>query len=139
MRIIGIDYGEKRIGIAVSDPLEITAQPFAALERKEEKTDIQELVKILKEFKDTRKIIFGLPKTLKGEIGISAQKTIKFIEDLKKEINIPVDVWDERLTTKSVERTLKEAGLRRKKRKGVIDKLSAAYMLQSYLDSIKHE
>lgn len=133
MRKLGIDYGEKRIGVAVSDPLGITAQPVEVVENNPEA--VSKINDIINKIENVELIVVGLPKTLKGEIGISAQKVLEFVEIIKKEINIPIVTWDERMTTAAAEKMLISAGLSRGKRKKVIDKAAAAYILQSYLDS----
>ncbi len=136
MRIMGIDFGEKRIGVAVSDPLGVTAQAVAVIGKgKDFETDIRELKKIIKKYDGVDEIIVGLPRTMKGEIGGQAQKVLEFVEALKKSFNINIGTWDERLTTVEAERTLLSAGLSREKRKKVIDRSAATYILQSYLDS----
>ncbi len=131
MRVLGIDFGEKRIGLAISDGLGITAQPLAVV------ADIQGIKQVLAERDDVHKIVVGLPKNLRGEIGPQAQKTLVFIEELKKETGLPILTWDERFSTGQAERMLIEAGLSRKKRKSVVDKSAAALILQSYLDAKK--
>jgi len=136
MRIIGIDYGDKRMGIAISDPLGITAQGVAVIGKGETyEEDIKELKKIIKKYEGVDEILIGLPKTMAGEIGVQAEKVLKFQEALRSAFKIPINTWDERLTTVQAERTLMEAGLSGKKRRKVIDKSAAAYILQSYLDS----
>ncbi len=136
MRILGIDYGDKRIGIAVSDPLGYTAQGLAVVGKSETyEGDIKELKKIIKKIEGIDEIVIGLPKMMSGEIGIQAEKVLKFQEALKGAFKIPINTWDERLTTVQAERTLMAAGLSGKKRRKVIDKSAAAYILQSYLDS----
>ena len=138
MRIMAIDFGEKRIGIAMSDPLGITAQPVTVLQKADTfEGDIEGISGVIKEYQEVSKIVVGMPKTLKGEVGIAGQKVQEFVGVLKKHINIPVVLWDERLTTAAAEKMLISAGLSRKKRKKVIDKTAAAYILQSYLDSKK--
>lgn len=131
MRILGIDYGEKRIGVAVSDPLGIIAQGIAVI------GNVEELGKIIGQYEKIDEIVVGLPKRMSGEIGIQAQKVLEFVEQLKALYPIPVTTWDERLTTAAAERTLISAGLSREKRKKVIDRSAAAYILQSYLDCKK--
>ena len=139
MRILGIDFGEKRMGIAVSDPLGLTAQAVAVIGKgKDFETDIKELKKIIKKYDGIDEIIVGLPKTMKGEVGEQARKVLEFVEALKNNFKINVGTWDERLTTAEAEKTLISAGLSRQKRKKVIDKSAATYILQSYLDS-KHK
>ena len=136
MRIIGIDYGDKRIGIAISDPLGFTAQGVAVVGKGVTfDEDIKELKKIIKKYEGVDEILIGLPKTMAGQIGIQAEKVLKFQEALKSAFKIPINTWDERLTTVQAERTLMEAGLSGKKRRKIVDKSAAAYILQSYLDS----
>lgn len=135
MRILAIDYGKKRIGIAVSDPLGMTARPLKYLENNK---DIFNNIKILCSEYEVSKIIIGLPKTLKGEISFSAQDVRKFTVQLKKAIDIPIEEWDERLTTKIAENMLIAKGASREKRKGSIDSVAAALMLEEYLKTIDH-
>lgn len=136
IRILGIDYGESRIGVAVSDGLGITAQPLSVIKKgKTFEEDIRNLSEIIKSYDGVDEIVVGLPKTMKGEIGKQAQKVLKFVEALKKGLNLEIRLWDERLTTVEAEKTLISAGLSREKRKKVIDKSAAAYILQNYLDS----
>jgi putative Holliday junction resolvase len=132
MRILGIDYGEKRIGIAISDPLGITAQPLEVIDSAK---DVGGIRGILKEYEGVGLIVVGLPKTLKGEVGIAAQKVLEFVERVRAEVGIDVTTLDERLTTAAAEKTMISAGLSRAKRKKVIDKSAAAIMLQNYLDT----
>jgi putative Holliday junction resolvase len=135
MRILGIDYGDKRIGVAISDPLGLTAQAVAVIGKGEDfKQDINELKKIIKKYEGVDEIIVGLPKTMAGEIGKQAQKVLEFVGALKGSFKININTWDERLTTVEAEKTLISAGLSREKRKKVIDKSAATYILQSYLD-----
>jgi putative Holliday junction resolvase len=135
MRILGIDYGDKRIGVAISDPLGIIAQGVAVIGKSETfDQDIRELKRIIKKYSGVDEIVVGLPKTMAGEIGPQAEKVLAFVEALKKEFKLNIVTWDERLTTVEAERTLIEAGLSREKRKKVIDKSAAANILQNYLD-----
>jgi putative Holliday junction resolvase len=97
--------------------------------------DINELKKIIKKYEGVNEIVVGLPKTMAGEIGVQARKVLEFVEALKNNFKININTWDERLTTVEAEKTLISAGLSREKRKKVIDKSAAAYILQSYLDS----
>ncbi|OGC04031.1 Holliday junction DNA helicase RuvA [candidate division WOR-1 bacterium RIFOXYA12_FULL_43_27] len=128
MRILAIDYGEKRVGVAVSDPLGFTAQPVGTIG-----PNIEEIKKIIERYEEVSEIVVGLPKTMRGEIGPRAQKTLEFVDLLKKEINIPIVTWDERLTTSDARRTLHEAGLNEKKQRKVIDQLAAVLILEGYL------
>lgn len=125
---MALDYGEKRIGIAVSDPLGIIATGLTSV------PDLTELKKVLDQYHDVTAIIVGLPKTLKGELGISAQKVLEFIDQLKQVCLLPIKILDERLTTVEAEKSLLATGLSRAKRKKVIDQSAAAVLLQSYLD-----
>lgn len=127
---MGLDVGEKRIGVAVSDPLGYTAQGISVIKRE----NIEDLKKIVSDY-GIEKIVVGLPKNMDGSIGKQGKKALAFIEDLKREIDLPVLTWDERLTTKEAEGVLLRADLSRAKRKKVIDKLAAVLILQSYLDS----
>ncbi len=129
MRILGIDYGEKRIGLAVSDPLGLTAQPVSVV------NDIDGIKKIVDEYDGIEEIVVGLPKSLSGQLGPQAQKVLGFVEKLRQSFSQTITTWDERLTTAAVERNLIAAGLSRQKRKKVIDKSAATYILQGYLDS----
>lgn len=138
MRILGIDYGEKRIGVAVSDPLGFIAQGVAVIGKGETfENDIRELKKIIKKYPGVDEIVVGLPKTMAGEIGSQAEKVLAFVDALKKEFKLNIITWDERLTTVEAERFLIEAGVSREKRKKVIDKSAAANILQGYLDRKK--
>ena len=134
MRILGLDVGDVRIGVAVSDPLEVIAQPLASVKRISVRRDV-ESIKRLAEENETGKIVVGVPKTLDDEVGIQAQKVLDFVEVLGKALEIPIVLWDERLTTAEAERALIEADMSRRKRKKVIDKVAAVIILQGYLDS----
>ncbi|MBI5699918.1 Holliday junction resolvase RuvX [Candidatus Saganbacteria bacterium] len=136
MRILGIDYGDQRIGIAMSDPLGFTAQAVAVVGKGPTfEEDIKELKKIIKKFEGIDEIVVGLPKTMSGEVKEQAEKVLAFVEALKKSFKIPILTWDERLTTVLAERALREAGVPAKKRRGIVDKTAAGYILQSYLDN----
>ncbi len=134
MRILGLDYGSKRLGVAVSDPLGITAQPIAVVDSS---NAVAELHKIVKEYSPVETIVVGLPKTMKGELGPAAQNVLAFVETLKQNFDLKIVTWDERLTTAGVTKGLIAAGLSRKQRKQVIDKSAAAVILQSYMDTRK--
>lgn len=131
-RIIGLDVGDKRIGIAISDPLCKFAQPLATITNTKE--NLKWLDKIAVE-NEVNTIVVGLPLTLKGERGLQAQKVIEFAEKLKS-LGFKVILWDERMTTKMAERMLISADSKRKERKEIADKVAAVLILQSYLDSI---
>lgn len=135
MRILGIDFGSKRMGIAISDPLGFTAQGIAVVGRgKTFEDDLRELKRIIKKYGGVDEIVVGFPKTMSGEIGEQAKMVLDFVEAIKKEFKLNVNTWDERLTTVEAEKALISAGLSREKRKKVIDKSAAARILQSYLD-----
>jgi putative holliday junction resolvase len=132
-RILGIDYGEKRMGMALSDPLGFTAQGLCTYERKGQERDTDYIACLVEEY-DIAQIIIGMPRNMNGTYGVSADKVRKFGSLLQERIHIPVNYWDERLTTTAVQRVLIEADVSRKKRKKVIDKLAAVAILQNYLD-----
>jgi len=127
--------GEKRIGVAVSDELGITAQGLGTVERKQNSKDedIEEIRKIVEKY-NVDKIILGLPKNMDGTLGQSGKMVEDYAKKLQSCLNIDLGFWDERLSTVSAERVLIDADISRKKRKSVIDKLSAVIILQSYLD-----
>lgn len=138
MRIIGLDYGTKTVGVAVSDPLGITAQAVETIERKQENKLRQTLARIetLAEEYGVEKFVLGLPKHMNNDIGERAEKAIEFGEMLKRRTGLEVVMWDERLSTVSAERTLIESGVRREHRKQYVDQIAAVFILQGYLDSI---
>lgn len=139
MRIIGLDVGDKTIGVAISDPYGMIAQGLKTIKRVNESKDIDEIKKIVQSFM-VEKIVVGFPKNMNGTIGAQGQKAIYFVEILKRELKIPILLWDERLTTVEANRVLIEkADVRRSKRKEVIDKLAATLILQGYLDSEKNQ
>lgn len=135
MRILCLDVGEKRIGVAISDELGITAQGLGTVERKQNNKDedIEEIRKIVERY-NVDKIILGLPKNMDGTLGQSGKMVEDYAKKLQSRLNIDLGFWDERLSTVSAERVLIDADISRKKRKSVIDKLSAVIILQSYLD-----
>ena len=135
-RLIGLDVGDRTIGVAVSDLLMITAQGVTTIKRTNLKTDIQELKKIIDEYKVT-KIIVGIPKMMDGTVGIQGEKVIEFTEKMKAKIDLPVDFQDERLTTALSEKILISADVKRNKRKEVIDKLAAVQILTTYMERMK--
>jgi putative holliday junction resolvase len=134
MRSMGLDYGDKTIGVALSDELGWTAQGLEVIRRKHEAADLERLEAIVREHEVTE-IVLGLPKNMNATIGPRAQLCLAFAETLKDKLQLPVHMWDERLTTVSAQRTLIEADVSRKKRKAVIDKMAAALILQGFLDS----
>ena len=138
MRIIGLDYGTKTVGVAMSDALGITAQAVETIERKQENKLRQTLARIetLAKENDVQKFVLGLPKHMNNDIGERAEKAIEFGEMLKRRTGLEVVMWDERLSTVSAERTLMESGVRRENRKQYVDQIAAVFILQGYLDSV---
>ena len=137
MRIMGLDYGSKTVGVAISDPLGITAQGIEIIRREKETKLRQTLARIealIKEYEvDT--IVLGFPKNMNNTIGDRAEKSLAFKEMLEKRTGLDVVMWDERLTTVEANRTLMEGKVRREDRSKYVDMLAAVYILQGYLDS----
>ena len=136
MRLMGLDYGSKTVGVAVSDPLGLTAQGVETVWRKQENKLRQTLARIeelISEYQVER-IVLGYPKNMNNTIGERAVKSLEFKEKLEKRTGLPVVMWDERLTTAAAQRILISADVSRKKRKAVIDQMAAVQILQSYLD-----
>lgn len=141
MRIMGLDYGSVTVGVAISDELKITAQGIETIRRKEENKLRQTLARIealIQEYQ-VELIVLGYPKHLNNTIGERAMKSEEFAETLKRRTNLPVILWDERLTTVAAHNTLDLAGVNMKKRNQVIDKLAATLILQGYLDKLSFE
>ena len=135
MRIMALDVGSKRIGVALSDPLKITAQGLQTFQRTTLEEDIKGLWQLIDEH-EVSQLVVGLPKNMDGSIGFKAEEVQQFIADLTAERKIEVIWIDERLTTVSAERVLLEADVSRAKRKKVIDKMAAVVILRSYLDRL---
>ena len=131
---MGLDIGVKRIGVALSDEVLFIAQPYKVVERVSLSKDVDEILRIC-EAESVSLIVAGLPYSAEGTVGAQADKTLKFVEALRKKTGIKIITWDERFSTSAVERTLIEADASRQKRKKVVDKLAAAFILQGYLDS----
>lgn len=134
MRWIGLDYGDKTIGVAMSDELGWTAQALEVIHRRKPGEDINRLVAIVEQYGVT-KIVVGLPKNMNNTIGPRGELATQFSKELEQKLSIPVHLWDERLTTVAATRTLLEADVSRKKRKQVIDKMAAQIILQGYMDA----
>lgn len=134
-RVLGIDYGERRLGFAVSDSDGIIAMPLRVVELRTDTQAFEEIRRICKET-GAEKIVVGLPLNMNGTKGPIAAKVESFVEQLTKLLDIPVEKWDERLSTSAAERVLLEADISRRKRKAVRDKLAAQIILQGYLDAI---
>ncbi len=137
VRILALDVGQKRIGVAVSDPLGITAQGVGVIARKNIEDDINAVKKFVDEY-GADSIVVGMPINMDGTKGESAKKVAEFVETVSSGLNIPVVTYDERLSTKESERFLIFSDVSRKKRKGVIDKIAAQLILESYLERLKN-
>ena len=133
MRILAIDYGEKRIGLAVSDEMEITARGISVIERKSKKADMEAIAAAISEC-GAGAVVVGYPLRLDGTAGIQCEKVDRFIASLKAAIPVPVIAWDETLSTKEAEELMREAGVKRKKKRGMVDRIAAAFILQDYLN-----
>jgi putative Holliday junction resolvase len=136
MRILGLDVGDKRIGVAISDPEEILATPLAIITREDDKKAIADIIEFVDRHGVAR-IVVGLPYSLDGSIGRQANKVIEFSERLSKQITVSIETWDERLSTVAVERLLREAGSKKSEKRTKRDAAAAAFILQGYLDSLK--
>ena len=134
MRILAIDYGEKRIGLAISDPLGYTAQGIETLKNLGRKQVMTALGGICKE-KGIKEIVIGLPINMNGSRGPKAEEILKFVPVLEKETGVPVKTWDERLTSREAGRLMIQEGLSRERQKQNSDRLAATLILQSYLES----
>ena len=133
-RVLGLDYGSRRIGLAVSDPLGLTVQPLPPIPREGDRKDIVALARLAAEMGVTS-VVLGLPLLLNGDEGPAAARARAFGTRLQAETSLPVTMWDERLTSVQSERHLIASGVRRVARKGIRDSLSAMFLLQSALDS----
>lgn len=134
MRMMGLDYGDRNIGVAISDAFQWTAQGLEVVMRRRDGGELERIAELVKEH-EISEIVVGLPKNMNGSIGPRGEICIAFAEQIRQKLDIPVHLWDERLTTVAAERTLIEADVSRKKRKLVIDKMAATIILQNYLDS----
>lgn len=134
MRVLGIDLGTKRIGVALSDPKGAVAFPFSVIETRGREKDLARLKEIIESTR-AEAVVVGMPVTLRGESGLAAKAVAEFVQELAKQIDVPVTTWDERMTTVVAERALVQAGARQASRRDKRDKLAAAVMLQSYLDA----
>ena len=134
VRILGLDVGDVRIGVALSDPLGLIAQPHAVITRDRKGSEFSALQRILDEF-EVKRIVLGLPLNMNGTLGQQAQRVQKFAEMLRRMApHVEIEFWDERLSSAASERILINSGMRRNKRRRTIDKVAAAIILQGYLD-----
>ena len=138
MRIMGLDYGSKTMGVAISDPLGFTAQPIEIIRRQEENKLRQTLARIealIQEY-EVEQIVLGFPKNMNNTVGDRAEKSLELKAMLERRTGLPVLMWDERLTTVEANRTMMETGIRRENRGKYVDALAAVLILQGYLDSL---
>ena len=141
MRIIGLDFGSKTVGVAVSDELLITAQGIEIVRRKSENKLRQTLARIeelIKQY-NVEKIVLGFPKNMNNSEGERCEKTLEFKEMLERRTGLTVELWDERLTTVAADNLMMEAGIRRENRKEYVDQIAASFILQGYLDYLQNE
>lgn len=137
MRIMGLDYGSKTIGVAISDPLGLTAQGIEIIRREDEnklRKSLRRIEELVSEYQ-VEEIVLGFPKNMNNTIGERAQKSLELKEMLERRYGLPVIMWDERLTTVEANRTLMESGVRREKRSKYVDMIAAVFILQGYLDA----
>ena len=137
MRVMGLDYGSKTIGVAISDPLGLTAQGIEIIRREEEnklRKSLRRIEELIKEYQ-VEEIVLGFPKNMSNRIGERAEKSLQLKETLERRCKLPVIMWDERLTTVEANRTLMESKVRRENRSKYVDMIAAVFILQGYLDS----
>lgn len=137
MRIMGLDYGSKTIGVAISDPLGLTAQGIEIIRREDEnklRKSLRRIEELISEYQ-VEEIVLGFPKNMNNTIGERAQKSLELKEMLERRCSLPVIIWDERLTTVEANRTLMESGVRRENRSKYVDMIAAVFILQGYLDA----
>ena len=132
-RVLGLDVGSRRIGVAVSDPLGITAQGLETLQRTSKRRDFEHLQRVIQEY-DVREIVVGLPLRMSGAEGIQSDKMQVFAEELRKRFRLPVHLWDERLTSVEANRLLREAELSIEKRGRAVDRMAAILILQGWME-----
>jgi putative Holliday junction resolvase len=133
MRALGLDLGEKRIGVALSDPGGILATPLTAIDARSDEQSLERIGALAREH-EVERVVVGLPISLDGSLGPQAQRVKSFVGALAERIELPVVTWDERLSTVAAGRVLAEAGVKRDKRKKLIDSVAASLVLQGYLD-----
>jgi len=133
-RILAIDYGSRRMGLAVSDALGITAQGLETLQRKNRRSDFARLERLIRE-NQVQEIVLGYPLRMSGEEGTQSQKVAEFAEELRRKFELPVHLWDERLTSAEANRLLREADLSIQKRAQAVDRLAATLILQSFMQA----
>ena len=141
MRIMGLDFGSKTVGVAISDPLFITAQGIEIIRRQDEnklRKTLARIEELIVQY-EVGEIVLGFPKNMNDTIGERAELSLEFKEKLERRSGLPVTMWDERLTTVAADKAMMEAGIRREHRKEYVDKIAAVFILQCYLDYLKNE
>ena len=141
MRIMGLDFGSKTVGVAISDPLLITAQGIEIIRRQDEnklRKTLARIEELIVQY-DVGEIVLGFPKNMNDTIGERAELSLEFKEKLERRSGLPVTMWDERLTTVAADKAMMEGGIRREHRKEYVDKIAAVFILQGYLDYLKNE
>jgi len=133
-RVLGLDVGSRRIGLAVSDPLGITAQGLETLQRKSKRQDFEQLAAVIRRY-EVSEIVVGYPLRMSGAEGMQSEKMQRFAEDLRQRFALPVHLWDERLTSSQANRILREAELSIKKRGQAVDRMAAVLILQSWMEA----
>ena len=136
MRIMGLDFGAKTVGVAISDPLLLTAQGIEIIRREEEnklRRTLARIEELIVEY-EVGEIVLGLPKHMNNTEGVRVELTMEFKDKLERRTGLPVELWDERLTTVAADKAMLEAGLRREERRERVDKIAACFILQGYLD-----
>ncbi|MDY6863769.1 MAG: Holliday junction resolvase RuvX [Thermodesulfobacteriota bacterium] len=137
MRILGLDLGEKRVGVSISDEIGFSAQPLSTIHVNEQEAFFTQIKELVDDY-GVVKIVVGLPLNMDGTLGTQGRQVMKIVKNLKNKVNIPIRTWDERLSTVAVTKNLIGANVSRKKRKKIVDKLSAVFILQGYLDYLSH-
>lgn len=137
-RVLGLDVGSRRIGIAVSDPLGITAQGLETLQRRNKRHDWAALERVIRDY-DVREIVVGLPLRMSGAEGTQSEKMQAFAEDLRRHFRLPVHLWDERLTSAEANRLLRETELSIEKRAKAVDRMAAVLILQGWMEGNRHQ
>jgi putative holliday junction resolvase len=133
-RVLGLDVGSKRIGLAVSDPLRLTAQGLDTIQRRNKRTDLEQLERVIRQH-EVGELVVGYPLRMSGSEGVQAEKMQRFAEELRHRFNLPVHLWDERLTSAQANRVLRETDMSIKRRGEVVDRLAAVLILQSWMDA----
>ena len=137
MRILGLDYGSRRIGVAICDELGMTARGVATIVRRNREADLGVIDELVRRH-GVERIVIGYPLRLDGSEGIQCEKINRFIRRLEARLSLPIIRWDETLSTKEAEELLRQGGVRPKKRKGIVDRVAASIILQGYLDANAH-